>query len=400
MPPLFITLNLMTPLKNIVVLDLTRLLPGPLCTLFLADLGAEVIKIEDTGTGDYIRWLPPLLDDNSAIYHALNRNKKSIKLDLKNDAGKEIFRRLAKNCDLAVEGFRPGTMDRLGVGYASLMKDNPRLIYCAITGYGQDGPYRDRAGHDINYISVAGLLGTNGVNGGAPHVPGVPIADIGGGGLLGMVTILTALYQREKTGKGQFLDVSMMDGSIVFLMHHIAEVYGRGAPFRRGGETLTGGLACFTVYKTKDGKFISVGALEPKFWTNLLSLLGREDLLNKQFIYDEQPFVKKELQEIFSQKTRNEWIELFGDKDVCCEPVYELDEIENDPHVRHRGIIKKIRLKNGSESVQVRTPVRGTGIAEARYNPAPAHGEHTEEILKRIGYNENDIAGFREKGII
>ncbi len=388
------------PLKNITVLDLSRLLPGPICSLFLADLGADVIKIEDTEAGDYIRWLPPLLDDYGAVYHALNRNKKSIRLNLKTEEGKEIFRKLSKKADVILESFRPGTMDKLGLGYNNIKKINPKIIYCAITGYGQDGPYRDKAGHDINYISIAGLLGANGSEGGPPQMPGVQIADIGGGSLLGLSQILLALYQRERTGKGQFLDTSMTDGCFTFLMHHLAESAGRKSPFRRGGERLTGGLACYQVYKTKDNKYISVGALEPKFWSAILKILGREDLINKQFIEEEQESLKKELQGIFITRTRDEWLALFQGQDVCCEPVYEPEEAEKDPQIQARGIFRRFKLKNGIETLQIRTPIRGSRIKECPFRQAPAYGEHTEIILKKLGYNKREIQLLKDKGVI
>lgn len=388
------------PLENITVLDLSRLLPGPLCSLFLADLGAEVIKIEDTEAGDYLRWLPPHLDDYGAVYHALNRNKKSIKLNLKMKEGREIFKKLAKVSDIILESFRPGTMDKLGVGYKELKEINPRIIYCAITGYGQDGPYRDKAGHDINYISIAGLLGANGKENGEPQMPGVQIADIGGGSLLALSHILLALYMREKTGKGQFLDVSMTDGCFTFLMHHLAESHGRKSPFKRGGERLTGGLACYNVYRTRDDKYISLGALEPKFWANLLKILGREDLINKQFVEDEQKNLKEELQKIFLTKTRTEWMALFEGKDVCCEPVYDLEEVEHDPQIRTRDLFRRIILKNGVESLQIRTPVKGSETRVVEVRQAPAYGEHTESVLKKLGYTEKELAELKEKGII
>jgi len=388
------------PLKNIVVLDLSRLLPGPLCSLFLADLGAEVIKIEDTEAGDYIRWLPPLLDDYGAVYHALNRNKKSIRLNLKMPEGKEIFKKLVNTADVVLESFRPGTMDRLGLGYNVLQENNPRIIYCAITGYGQDGPYKDKAGHDLNYISIAGLLGTCGESVKPPSMPGVQIADIGGGSLTALSAILLALYQREKTGRGQFLDVSMTDGCFSFLMHHLAESAARGSPHRRGKERLTGGLACYQVYRTKDNKYISIGALEPKFWANLLKILNREDLINLQFIEEEQERVREELQKVFITKTRNEWISLLSGNDLCVEPVYDLEEAGEDPQIRFRGIFRRIKLKNGAESLQIKIPLRGSAITEPEMRQAPGYGEHTEMILQGLGYSKQEIRILKEKGII
>lgn len=388
------------PLKNIRVLDLSRLLPGPLCSLFLADLGAEVIKIEDTEAGDYIRWLPPLLDDYGAVFHALNRNKKSIRLNLKRPEGIEVFKKLAERSDCIIESFRPGTMEKLGLGYQTLKEINPRLIYCAITGYGQDGPLRNRAGHDINYISIAGVLGATRGQDGTPVLPAVQIADIGGGSLLALSGILLALYQRERSGLGQFLDISMTDGCFAFMMHHLAESFGRGTKFKPGGERLTGGLACYQVYRTRDNKFISVGALEPKFWANLLRILGKEEFINSQFVEDDQPAIKKALQEVFLTKTQKEWLELFEGKDVCCEPVYEPEEVESDPQIRARGLFTRIKLRNGKASLQINTPIRGTGIKKINISQAPNYGEHTEAILKELGYSNDIISDLKKRGVI
>src|ERR687895_475507 len=260
----------MTALSDIRVLDLSRLLPGGFCSLLLADFGAEVLKVEDTGMGDYIRWSPPYhegADDStkSALFLAVNRGKRSIRLDLKSDAGREVLLKLARDHDVLLESFRPGVLDRLGVGYDRLREENPGLVYCAITGYGQDGPLRDRSGHDMNYLGLIGLLGLTGEREGPPVQSAGQIADIGGGALMGAFGILAALRERDRSGEGQFVDVSMSDGALSWLALVAGRYLCDGEVPRRGELELAGGLICYRPYACKDG-WVTLGALEPKFW--------------------------------------------------------------------------------------------------------------------------------------
>lgn len=400
----------MYPLSGIRILDLTRLLPGGYCTLFLADMGAEVIKVEDTGQGDYLRWSPPLIGPYGAGFLALNRNKKSLTLNLKTEKGVEIFLRLAQQADVIVESFRPGVMDRLGVGYTQVKAVNEGIIYCSITGYGQDGPYRQKVGHDINYIAYAGVLGLNGAPGTAPVIPPVQIADIAGGGLNAVIGILLALLYREKTGQGQHIDVSMTDGVISWLSIHAAKFFADGIVPQPGEMRLSGAYPCYNVYETKDGKYLALGALEPKFWQNLVQALGREDLVSAQYATGEAgERVKAELQALFKSKTRDEWMELLGEMEICIAPVYTMEEVFRDPQVKHRGMVLETPYQppasTGEPSTpvpvrQLAFPIRLSVLASHPQEPAPGYGEHTEELLRGLGYTEKEIEGLRGEGVV
>src|SRR5690242_11482361 len=275
------------PLEGLTVLDLSRLLPGGFCSLMLADFGADVIKVEDTGMGDYVRWTPPFYEggDESArgaAFLSLNRGKRSIRVDLKTDAGRDVLLRLARDADVLLESFRPGVMDRLGVGYEVLRAENPGLVYCAISGYGQDGPFRDRSGHDMNYLARVGLLGLTGSAEGPPVQAAGQIADLGGGALMAGFGILAALRERDRSGLGQFVDVSMADGALTWLAMVAARYLADGSAPARGGLELAGGLLCYRPYRCADG-WVALGALEPKFWAAWCRGVGREDLVERQF---------------------------------------------------------------------------------------------------------------------
>lgn len=341
------------------VLDLTRLLPGAYCTLQLADMGAEVIKVEEPGSGDYMRWTPPLVDGQSALFNALNRNKKSVALDLKTQAHRDALLRLVETADVLVEGNRPGVMDRLGLGWPVLHARNPRMVMCSITGYGQDGPFASRAGHDINYMAIAGGLGLNGTRDGPPIPLSVQVADIGGGGMQAAVAILGALVSVQRDGEGRWLDVSMTDGAMGWLALVFA-AHAAGETVRRGDQRLGGRYACYRVYECKDGRYYSVGALEPKFWTALCEALERPDLVELQ--YSEQLETQAEMQRIFASRTRDEWERVLSIVEACCEPVLELDEVAS-----HAQIAARQPLDPGE------------------HRPAPRLGEHTEELLREVG---------------
>jgi crotonobetainyl-CoA:carnitine CoA-transferase CaiB-like acyl-CoA transferase len=273
--------GMVQPLSGCLVLDLTRLLPGPYCTLLLADFGADVIKVEDPGLGDYARWNEPKVGEDSAFFSSLNRNKKSVTLNLKTAEGKELFLRLVEQADILVESFRPGVMDRLGLGYATLKTVNPRLIYSAITGYGQDGPYAGYPGHDINYLSYAGMLELQGERNQKPTPPVVQVADLGGGALMAAVGILLAMQARQQTGEGQFVDISMTDGVISWLQTILPNYLANNELPKRGEMTLSGEKACYAVYETADGRYIAVGALEAKFWQEFCLGIGRPDFVER-----------------------------------------------------------------------------------------------------------------------
>ncbi|RPJ38445.1 MAG: CoA transferase, partial [Deltaproteobacteria bacterium] len=321
------------PLGGYKVIDCSRLLPYQYCTLLLGDLGAEVLKIEEPGRGDYGRW-----DDfnepgrERLAFPMANRNKKSLTLNLKEKAGREILLKLAEKYDVLLETFRPGAMERLGLDYRSVKEVNPRIIYCSGTGFGQTGPYRLKAGHDINYISLAGILGVSGIQTGRPVIPGVPFADMVGGGVFTALAIIAALLGREKTGEGKYLDVAMTDVmtslNIMNIAIALSQKAGRGMmPFSLRGSSL-----CYNVYKTKDGKFVSIGDLESKFWNNFCRALGREELVDKQYHhYQDGDKTTESLKTLFASKTQAEWIESMKGVDDCFSPVYSPEEALDDP---------------------------------------------------------------------
>lgn len=369
------------PLEGLKVLDLSRLLPGPYATLVLADLGAQVDKVEEPGVGDYTRHSPPMKDDTSALFLGLNRNKRSIALDLKSADGAAKLKGLARQYDVLVESFRPGVMDKLGLGYAALSKENPRLIYCAISGYGNSGPDRLRAGHDLNYLARAGALGYGGTPGGAPAMAGVQIADIGGGSLFALVGILAALHERHRTGLGRFVDVSMTDGALAFLHMHLAGrlVMGKdGAPLARGKEALNGGYPCYGLYQTQDRRWLAVGSLEPKFFMGLCAAIERPELLDGAYDTGELGArTRAELEKVFAAKPLEHWVALFRSVDLCIEPVLEGDEVLDDPQLKARGLF----AEQGGV-VWLRTPLR---FGDVPIRPPPGLGEHTAEILREHG---------------
>jgi crotonobetainyl-CoA:carnitine CoA-transferase CaiB-like acyl-CoA transferase len=376
-------------LDGVKVLDLTRLLPGGFCTLLLADFGADVLKVEDPNGGDYIRWMPPYYGGDaerangtaSAYFLALNRNKRSIKLNLKEDAGREVLLRLATDYDVLVESFRPGVMDRLGVGYEALRERNPRIVYCAISGYGQDGPLTARSGHDTNYLALAGLLGLTGRRDGPPIQAAGQIADLGGGGLMAAVGILAALHERERSGEGQLVDVSMTDGSISWLSMVIARYFCENVKPGRGDLELAGGLVCYFPYETKDGKWVSLGALEPKFFHNWCDGVGRADLKEKQFEHPSSE-AGAEVSAVFKERTRDEWATFASEHDCCLEPVLDLDEALESDLVRARDMVVELEQPGIGKVRQAGFPIKLSRTPSSIRRPAPALGEQDGELLE------------------
>ena len=390
----------MRPLEHLRILDLSRLLPGPYCTLLLADLGADVIKVEEPGRGDYIRWMPPMAGDLSSGHLALNRGKRSITLSLKHPEGVAAMKRLVRTADVVLESFRPGVMDRLGVGYDVLSAENERLVYCALTGFGQDGPYRMRAGHDINYLGYAGVLDIIGERDGPPVVPGVQIADVGGGGLMAAVGILAALSEREVTGRGRFVDISMMDGAVSWLQMHAQAYAITGVIPARGTMRLSGGPACYRIYRAADGKYVTVGALEPQFWAALCEALGVPDLIELQYApEEEQAVIHKRLEEIFLQKTRDEWVAELAHLDACFGPVNDIAEAMVDPQVRARDMVREVPTPSGPVNT-IGNPLKLRGVEEPPLRAAPGLGEHTEQVLKEAGFSPEEIASLRGGGAL
>jgi len=369
------------PLQSVKVLDLTRLLPGPYCTMILADFGADVIKIEEPKIGDYARKFEPLVDKNSAMFHSLNRNKKSVCLNLKSKVGKDTLLKMIDETDVFVESFRPGVMERLGLNYDILKKRNPQLIYCSITGYGQDGPYANHPGHDINYLSYAGLLDLMGHENGDPVIPATQIADIGGGALPAAIGILLALYERGNSGEGQFIDISMLDGVISWLQSVLPNLLTGGEVAVRGKEMLNGGRACYAVYETKDEKYLSVGALEPKFWEKFCVKIGREDFVPLlEAPIREQHRLKYEIQKIISEKTLDEWTAFFSDVEACVTPVLTLKDMTKNPQVIARQMIQSIHHEGKSTKV-VANPIKLSRTPPKLKQPAPKLGQHTNEFV-------------------
>jgi len=393
------------PLEGIKVLDLTRLLPGGFCSLLLADFGAEVIKLEDTGLGDYLRWSPPYYEGadasaRGALFLALNRGKRSLRVDLKTEPGKRVLERLARDADVLLESFRPGVLDRLGVGYARLQEANPRLVYCTITGYGQDGPNRDRPGHDLNYVGLNGLLALTGDADGPPVQPAGQIADIGGGALMAAIGILIALRERERSGRGQLVDCSMFDGALSWLAMVAAQAFAGERVPRRGQLALGGALTCYRPYRCADG-YVTLGALEPKFWSAFCRGVGREDLLSNAF---DPPgsAAHRVVSEIFAERTREQWRAFASEHACCLEPVQNLDEALESELIAAREMVVEIAQPGVGRPVrQLGVPIKlsRTPASPAR-RPGPALGEHTDEILAEAGFAPEEIAALHTSGAI
>jgi crotonobetainyl-CoA:carnitine CoA-transferase CaiB-like acyl-CoA transferase len=391
-------------LEGVRVLDLSRLLPGGFCSLLLADFGAEVLKVEDTGMGDYIRWSPPYYEGaedsaKSALFLSLNRNKRSIRLNLKHDKGKEVLLKLVREYDVVLESFRPGVLDRLGVGYERMREENPRIVYCAISGYGQDGSNRDRSGHDMNYLGLIGLLGLTGDRDGPPVQAAGQIADLGGGALMAAFGIMAALRERDRSGEGQMVDVSMADGALSWLAMVAAQYLADGVVPKRGGLPLAGSLVCYRPYACADGH-VTLGALEPKFWQAWCRGVGREDLIEKQF---EAPGsdAHAEVERIFLERTRAEWTEFAAQHDCCLEPVLDLDEALDSELVRSREMVVELDQPGIDEPVrQLGVPVKLSRTPGGVHAPAPALGENTREVLEALGYSPDEAAALHEDGAV
>jgi alpha-methylacyl-CoA racemase len=392
------------PLSDVKVLDLTRLLPGGFCSLLLADLGAQVLKVEDTGMGDYVRWAPPYYGDEerqglgtrSALFLSLNRGKRSARLNLKSDQGREALLRLVAEHDVVLDGFRPGVLDRLGVGYEQMREANPGIVYCAITGYGQTGPNTQRSGHDMNYLGLVGLLGLTGAADGPPVQSAGQIADLGGGALMAALGVMAALHERGRSGEGQMVDVSMADGSLTWLAMVAARYFCDGEVPHRGDLELAGGIVCYLPYEAADG-WVTCGALEPKFWAAFCDGVERPDLIEKQF---EKPGSDawREVAEIFRSRSREQWREFADEHDCCIEPVLDLDEALESDLVREREMVVELEQPGIGPVRLLGHPLKLSRTPARPDRPAPAFGEHTAEALREVGYGEEEIEAMLESG--
>ena len=381
------------PLLGLRILDLTRLLPGPLGTMLMADMGAEVIKIEDPNAPDYVRAFPPYVNGESVNYMAYNRSKRSVLLDYQTAGGRDQFLDLVRTADVVVEQFRPGHLDRLGIGYAAARAVNPRIIYVSVTGFGQTGPYAHLAGHDINYIALAGVLGLTGEysdrTGGPPDeptpptVPGVQLADIAGGSYMSVVATLSALYARERTGEGQHVDVSMTDAVMPLLSVAYAGYAGTGTTPERGTLPLSGGLPNYGVYRCRDGKYVALGTLEPKFWLKFCTLIGKSDWIGFLLPTNSAQLAhfKAQIQAVFGEKDRDEWTRFGLEHDVLITPVNTLNDLETDPHLIARQMIVTQEHPVAGAFRSIGVPLKFSGTPAQPAWPAPGLGDDTDDVL-------------------
>ena len=388
------------PLKGIKILDLTRLLPGPLATQYMADLGAEVIKIEDIKYPDYIRFFPPQIGEHSVHYLSINRSKKSFAVNLGSNEGKALFFELVEQADIVMEGFRPGRIDAMCLGYEAAKAVNPKIIYVSISGYGQNGPLADKAGHDLNYVGYAGLIALHGKDG-KMTMPGVQIADIMGGSYNAIIGSLTALISRSTTGEGQHVDVSMTDGALQMISMPLGEVLNTGAHYGPGEFMLAGGLANYHLYECQDEKYVALGSLEPKFWMAFCQMIGHPEWAAKALPGSaDLEDLKKDVATLFLSKTRDEWVQLAEGHDICLSPVLGLEEIEEHPLFKARNMITEVEHAEYGKVKGISQPLKFSGSKIGKGWAPPVLGEHTELILKEFGHSDERILELRQDKVI
>ena len=390
----------MGSLDDLKILDFSTLLPGPYATLMLADMGAEVLKISSASRPDIVLDYPPFIGDTgvSASQAWLGRNKKTMFLNLKTGEGKAVVKELVKEYDIVLEQFRPGVMEKLGLGYEDLKAVNPKLIYCSLTGYGQTGPLRDAAGHDINYMSRSGIISQTGRRESGPSLMNFQIADIAVGSMNSVIGILAAVNYRKNTGKGQYIDVAMMDGCVPFNSLDGAGFLVSGKEPKREGERLNGGCI-YDFYETKDGEYLSVGSLEPQFWSRFCTAIGREDLIEGTVYPPNIDEVKAEIRGILKTKTRDEWVEVFSHYDACVQPVLNLKEaLLEDEQVKEREMVVDVKLPL-HEDVSVKQLATAVKLSECpceyKFAGYPT-GYHTKEVIEQLGM---DYAELKAKGV-
>jgi crotonobetainyl-CoA:carnitine CoA-transferase CaiB-like acyl-CoA transferase len=387
------------PLDGIVVLDCSRLLPGPFATQLLANLGADVIKIEDPGLGDYMRVVPPLVDGTSYPFLMVNRGKRSAVIDLRTREGRGVLYRLAKKADVFIEQFRPRTTKALGIDYPRIRRANPRIVYCSFGGFGRTGPYANKPGHDLNFEALAGILSVTSTEGGRPAIPGVPVSDLASA-LLAATSITASLLRRERFGGGEFLDVSIFDASLSLMVLNLAHYLGT-LELPAAGETIvTGVFPFYNLYETKDGRWLSVACVEGKFWRRLCELLGLAAHIDEQFAGGEVgKHVMRNLQEAFRRRTLAAWTELFDAEDLPVSPVRTMDEVVDDPHVKARGLLPLVSVGAGKRRVLAHpAKLHASGVRTPAN--APRRGEHTDEVLRWAGFTRSQIAALRAKGAV
>jgi crotonobetainyl-CoA:carnitine CoA-transferase CaiB-like acyl-CoA transferase len=404
----------MLALEGIRILDLTHLAPGALCTMILGDLGADVVRIEALpGVGGRGAGLgtSPMGEEGRkrAAFDALNRNKRGVGLNLRSEQGRGIFHKLAKTADVIIEGFRPGVVKRLGVDYESIRAINPRIIYCSLSGYGQDGPYSKFSGHDVNYISIAGALNLIGTPDRPPVVPLNLLADFAGASLHGVIGIMAALIARDKTGEGQYVDISYTDGAMSIITWFISQYFSSGVLFNKGETWLHGVYPYYGVYEAKDGKYVSIGCVEPWFWENLCRALGKDEYIPycispEHFLHkpegDKWEEISSNLRQVFLTKTRDEWFDFLAEKDVPVGKVYTLDEVFSDPQVLHRHMVVEVEHPTVGKVKQPGIAIKLSETPGKVRRLAPIFGEHTEEILRELGYTQPQIAELRQSSVI
>ncbi|MHA1732958.1 MAG: CaiB/BaiF CoA transferase family protein [Promethearchaeota archaeon] len=396
------------PLSGVRVLDLSRLLPAPYAVTFLADLGADVIRVEEPGFGDLVHWAPPFFEAEkgpkrrrAALDLYLNRNKRSVGINLKAPEGRDIFYKLVETADVVVESSRPGVAEKLGVDYETLREINPGLVYCSVTGYGQDGPYRDLPGHDINYVSIAGLLGVSGPKE-RPVVPVTQVADLGGGSVMSVLGILAALFARERTGEGQYIDASMTDGAMAFNPLLWSKFFAERVPQPREGFWSVGGDPYYNVFETRGGGHVSVGLIEQKFWEQFCDAVGRPELKPAQFAKTEaeREGLFATMADLFKERTRDEWFEFFKEHDIPGTPVYDLHEVPEDPHVKARGLFQSAPHPDFGEVPFIRFPLKFSTFRPSYRTHAPRVGEHTLEVLEGLGYDRAELRKLKRRQVV
>jgi crotonobetainyl-CoA:carnitine CoA-transferase CaiB-like acyl-CoA transferase len=359
-----------------------------------------VIKVEEPGRGDYVRWAPPFIDGQSAYFLSINRNKKSIVLDLKNRRGRDVFLRLVHTADVVIESFRPGVVDRLGIGYQSIAEANPRIVYCSISAFGQGGPFRNREGHDLNCLALSGFLSITGIKRGPPIISGVQLSDYAGG-MMAIVAILLALIERKKSGQGQYCDISMLDAITSWMGMPIIKYLADGLLPDPQDSMFNGALACYNVYKTKDDRHIVLGALEEKFWGSFCNLIERKDLIPLQWEGETiQEKMKEELSALFREKTRDEWLKLLDGQGTCFSPVLNIEETLNFPHLRVRGMFQRIKGEGGRTVPQAGFPIKLSNTPAAYSIPPPRMGQDSRSVLKKAGFSIEEIQLLEEGGMI